>query len=226
MKRTAALLLIFFTLSVPAAAGELFQKGLQFYQDGKNLLAISSFKKALEQGDNSYQVYFYLGNAYMLNGDMEKAMDSYSQALIIQSPADFQAGVYFNMASIYKKRKDYTNALSYFTRSLALDAGMVLNYRERGLTYIRMMDKDRAVADLKSYVDLAPRQERIATNAREMKNIDNIRKFLALAEDPAFVIPDDKARPNTLIDIEGVLDNVKPADKGKVSDQDLEGIEK
>lgn len=218
-------------LTFGAPSEDLFRKGLDFYQDRKFLLAVGSFRKAVEEGRKDALVFLYLGNCYVQQGEFDRALDTYSQGLLAGGETDLQANLYHNIGYAYYAKKDWTNAGDYFRKSFSLSSNLTRSLWFAGMADYQLRDRESTIRDWETYLGLEPAGPQS----------ENIRKALAVLKATNFSFPpaegvvssvaaatntNKKAVPDSLIDIEGLLDQTRPTDKGKVSDDTYEGIEK
>tara|TARA_B100001094_G_scaffold240237_1_gene235829 strand:- start:5694 stop:6452 length:759 start_codon:yes stop_codon:yes gene_type:complete len=80
------LLLIFFLLSSSLGLSQtnnesLFNSGVDLYNQGKYLEAISQFELVIENGEHSYALYFNLGNSFYKINDIANSIFYYEKAL-------------------------------------------------------------------------------------------------------------------------------------------------
>ena len=233
--------LCFFSTIVLFAVGEnpSFQKGVQYYLEKKFLLAIGSFKAAADSGFQDPRLYVYLGNSYAANEDYDKSIESYKMAVETASSPVFQGRVYYNMAYIMDLKGDYPKAIETYSKAYSLDGSLAEVFRQKGSDYYRLKDKTNVIQQWEQYLAVLPNGPESA----------NVRKALAFLKDPVFDFTStnllsgqasagssndggtNSSGPrmptvDSLIDIQGVLDTVKPADKGTAEDQSVEDIEK
>jgi tetratricopeptide (TPR) repeat protein len=210
-----------------------FLKGKQYYQEKKFLLAIGSLKSAIEGGYQDARAYFYLANAYVANQDLDKAMDQYKYALEAANDPVLQASVYFNMGYVNDLKKEYKQAIDLFGKAFTVNTNLHQAFWLKGNDYYRLRDKPNTITEWESYLTFEPAGRQSA----------NIRKALDILKSPDFDFDkynllasstnnagsvSSKGLPSAdpLIDIEGVLGDVKPVDKGKAVNEGMEGIEK
>lgn len=234
---------IFAENNVSSGDKAAYQKGLQFYTEKKYLLAIGNFKKAVESGYQDPNLLLYLGNCYVATEDSDKALEQYKLALEVSDTPSFQAVVSFDIGYTYYIKKEFEKSIDYFNKAYTLNNSYIQTYWLKGNAYYMIHDKQNTIQEWEKYISLAP-------DGREN---GNIRKALEILKMPKFDFAKDtvtlpgrnKVSTNTaaeaasegkeikdnvdvapLIDIEGVLDDVKPVDKGKVTDEGMEDIEK
>ncbi len=230
----AVLFILCFNLFFSALYSETnenFIKGLKSYSEKKFLMAIGSFKKALDEGFKNPTIYFFLGNSYVNNGDFDKALDVYKISFESADKPDLQGIITHNIGYVYFLKKEYAKSIDYLNQSYQLDSNLVQTYWFKGMAYYKMKDKNNTIREWEDYLVKAPRGPQS----------DNIRRALAILKSSTFDFDKDKLFPyegdssstnkttpavEPLIDIEGVLDQIKPVDKGKVIDNELEEIEK
>lgn len=212
----------------PNAGEPDFKLGMSYYKERKFLLSIGAFQKAIKNGYTSPEVYFYLGNSLKETQKFEQALESYRTAYELSDKNDFRATVLYNMGNTYYSDRNYTNAIKMFNDSYKLSKKQVGVFWLKGLAYYRLKDKQNTINEWEAYVTLTP-------NGPQS---ENIRKVLAILKADNFQFPPDQVATSgqnnnttgktveTLIDIEGVLNEVKPEDKGKAENTQLEDIEK
>jgi tetratricopeptide (TPR) repeat protein len=231
-----ALFIVLLGLAIVYSAEENpnYKAGMAFYKQKKFLQSIGSFKKAIQEGYHNANVYFYLGNAYLFlnNKEYDTALDNYLIAYEFSGSADFQSTVMYQMGYAYYLKKDYTNSINYFDKSYALNSGLTQAYWAKGMAYYRLRDKESVIREWESYVALAPAGPQTP----------NIIKAIEILKATNFQFPPDGVDLLTmgtnskstnksvqvttkLPDIEGVLGDVKPGDKGKGEDSEMEEIE-
>jgi len=225
-----SLFFLIYVFNAYSQTNENFLKGLKFFSEKKFLMAISSFKKALEAGYQDPKLNFYLANAYVNNEEFDKAIEQYRVAYELADNQSFQGIIAHNMGYTYFLKKDFRRAIEFLNKAYQLDNKLVQAFWFKGMAYYRLKDKPNTIKEWEEYLVQAP-------NGRES---DNIRKALMILKSENFDFGKDKLFPDEggtnesgskinvepLIDIQGVLDEIKPVDKGKVSDEEMEEIEK
>lgn len=215
---------------VLAQSNDNYTKGIQFYSDSKFLMAIGSFKKAIDEGYKDPKVYFLLGNAYANNEDYDRAIDEYNTALSLTGDAVFQSIITHNTGYVFFLKKDYKSSIEYLAKAYQMNTNLVQAFWFKGMAYYRLKDKTNTINEWEGYLDRAP----------QGPQSDNIRKALAILKSGTFDFDKDKIFPpenqagtsnkapnvESLVNIEGVLDQIKPVDKGKAPDTQVEEIEK
>lgn len=82
--------MLFFFLVATTFANQseyLFQQGITFYQNGEYAAAIEQFDKVVQNGYESPELYYNLGNAYFKMGEIGKSILNYERAKRL-SPRD------------------------------------------------------------------------------------------------------------------------------------------
>jgi tetratricopeptide (TPR) repeat protein len=100
------------------------------------LFIVSLSKNCLSQDGDFYNLYF-AGNALLAKGQHDKAIEKYNAAIKLFS-ADY---VFFNRGNAYYAKKDYTNALLDYSKTLKMNDGYAEAYFQRGLTKSAVGDK-------------------------------------------------------------------------------------
>ena len=215
--------------SLHGQTNDNYIKGIRYYSENKFLLAIGSFKKAIGDGLNDPKVYFFLGNSYANNGDNDKAIEQFKLSLELADDPVLQSLITHNIGYVYYLMKDYKSSIDYLSRAYQMNSNLVQSFWYEGMAYYRLKDKANTIKEWEEYLDKDP----------QGPQSDNIRKALDILKTGKFNIekdilfssestnPETNSQPSVepLINIEGVLDQVKPVDKGKTSDTQLEDIE-
>jgi tetratricopeptide (TPR) repeat protein len=96
------------------SATALFNKGNQYYDEGKFDQAIEEYKKIINLGIKNYQVYYNLGNAYFRQNQLGQAILSYRRALVLKpGDEDTEANLAFvKLFTLDKLEEQKINPLS------------------------------------------------------------------------------------------------------------------
>jgi tetratricopeptide (TPR) repeat protein len=88
------------------------------------------------QSNDFYNLYFD-GNALLVKGQYNKAIESYNKALKLSQP-DY---VYFNRGNAYFGKKDYTAAMADYNKAIQMNKSYTEAYCQRGLVKSYIGDK-------------------------------------------------------------------------------------
>ncbi|MCX7821156.1 MAG: hypothetical protein N2258_05710 [Brevinematales bacterium] len=208
-----------------------FERGLELYASKKFLMAAGSFKKAIDSGFQNEKVYFYLGNSYAFIENYDKAIENLKMANELSENQKFKSLAIHNIGYVYYLKKDYKKCINYLNMAYSINTNLNQVFWYKGMAFYKLKDKDNTIIEWERYLELAPNGE----------ESDNIRRALAILKSKDFSFEKDgdkiivsdglsdkdkKIDVLPLIDVEGVLEEIKPEDKGKVSDEALEEIEK
>lgn len=88
MTRTVMMLLLFAVLSTAAAAGKgtpshRYREAVEFYKNADYRQSIRLFQELVDEGFESFDLHYNLGNAAYKNGDLGLSVLSYERALIL-----------------------------------------------------------------------------------------------------------------------------------------------
>ena len=126
---------ISFSLAVAAQtaqtdeAGQLYQIGIQQFNQGQFQQAFATFEQVLqlfrESGDrhNEAAVLTTLGTVYLRVGQYRNALEAYQQALAIQQSVGDRSGegkTLSNIGSVYANQGQYEQALKFYKQALAI----------------------------------------------------------------------------------------------------------
>jgi tetratricopeptide (TPR) repeat protein len=113
------------------------------------LFFISGFSKCSFSQDADFYNFYFEGNALLVKGQYDKAIEKYNSALKLAEIAY----VYYNRGNAYYGKKDFTNALSDFNKTIKLNDSYAEAYCQRGLVKNALGDKT-CCDDLKKAVKL------------------------------------------------------------------------
>jgi tetratricopeptide (TPR) repeat protein len=98
--------------------------------------------------------------SYAANGDYDRAIADYDEAIRLAPRANFLT----NRGDAYNQKRDYDRAIADYDRALRLNPGFYLAYNNRGAAYRRKGDLDRAIADYEQALRVNPQLDSAAEN--------------------------------------------------------------
>ena len=119
--------------------------------------AIVHFQKAIELApDDPYSAKAYLkrGLAYESTGELDWAIDDYSQAIKLNPRL---VGPYNNRGIAYKRKGELDKAIGDYSQAIKLNPALAETYNNRSLAYKVKGELDRAIRDLDSVIKINPR---------------------------------------------------------------------
>jgi tetratricopeptide (TPR) repeat protein len=133
--------------------------GLARYEANDYPGAIERFTDALNLPINPKEIinpaviYFYRGNGYTFESDIDKAMADYSKAISI-NPDFIKA--YNNRGNIYARKGEYDLAIADYDKAVNLKPDLAEAYLNRGTAYNDKREYDRAINDYDKAMSLTP----------------------------------------------------------------------
>ncbi len=121
--------------------------------------AIASFRDALNQIQKPIlsldlsTAYFYLADSYFQNGDYEKAITNYDQALKLKPNT---AGAYNDRGIACKRQGKYIEAVADYNQAIHLNPDLAEAYGNRGLAYHEKGEYTLAIADYNRALEISP----------------------------------------------------------------------
>jgi tetratricopeptide (TPR) repeat protein len=104
----------------------IFYKGNTLYEDGKYDEAIEEYSKLLEQGLESGNLYYNLGNCYFKKGELGNAILNYERAKrLIPRDSDLKSNYKFALSQI--KTSPATTSTSWFNKLITRSAIFTIN---------------------------------------------------------------------------------------------------
>lgn len=130
--------------------------GSQLLIHKRNSEALTVFEKAYELDHESQAVRLGLGLAYKENEQYNKAIEVLS-SLAKQYPFHFLAQ--YNLALVYQKTKDYSNAIKCYNKALRINSGAADVYLDLARTYAEMGKVDEAKKNVAKAISFVPDYE-------------------------------------------------------------------
>jgi Flp pilus assembly protein TadD len=129
-------------------------------RDGKNAppVVIQACTELLDHkiflGSDRFYVYANRAEAYLFQGDKQRALDDYNEAVKL---APHNAKLYYNRGVFYAAQTDGDAALRDFDAALGIDAKLVPVLRERAKIYVNRNNFGDALADCSEAIRLEPK---------------------------------------------------------------------
>jgi tetratricopeptide (TPR) repeat protein len=118
---TICFIIITFTLVLSKSASEWVKDGYNLYNRAKYAEALTSYKEALKQEPESFEIHIAIGKCYYKLGDYEEAIIFYNKAIELNEGTLFTA--YYNKGKAYLDLKDYREAIDCFDEALKIKPG-------------------------------------------------------------------------------------------------------
>ena len=129
--------------------------------------ALADFEKAIALDPNNS--YAYNGAAYSMaqhDYELQKALDYANKAIqLADEDPEAYASALDTQAFIYYKKGRVDEALPIFTALLEGDPPYTIAYYGRGLTYKALDEKDKAIIDLKKFLEYYPNYPQLSADA-------------------------------------------------------------
>lgn len=120
---TICLIILTFTLGLSKSGIEWLRDGYDLYKKAKYEEAIESYKEALKEQPESFEINLSIGKCYSKLGDYEEAIKYYNKAIDFNVENLFT--VYYNKGKAYLEMKEYREAIDCFDEALKIKPGNV-----------------------------------------------------------------------------------------------------
>lgn len=120
-----------------------------------------SEKERQEQNRMTAWDYWRQGDRYFKDGQYEKAADSFSDAISMQSNV---AQFYYARGAAYQYSEKYDKALTEYNKALELNPELTEAYCNRGFTYIQLNEYSKALHDFDKTIELDPQLDMAYNN--------------------------------------------------------------
>jgi tetratricopeptide (TPR) repeat protein len=155
-----------------------FQKGEQYYIEGKFQIAKIFLEKALTEDPENYIIYYYLGNIYFLEQNYEVALSYYLKGVEFNKNV---ATFYYNIGLTYYNLFKFEEAINWFLKVLELQPTNGSVFLNLGFCYYFLKDKDNTLKYWKLYVEYPT----------DPVKKEKILYFISVLSDPNFKFPEN-----------------------------------
>ncbi len=119
--------------------------------------AYTLYSDLLKYRPQSYSGLFNLGNAYLKNGKLDKALEYYDRVLKMEGDKEgTESKIYTNRSYIYLQREDYNAAERDLKKAISMNPTTIKPYVNLGIVYRTDERYEEAVDILQEGLDLYP----------------------------------------------------------------------
>lgn len=137
-------------------SGELYKKGLEFYDKNDNSKALVVFDRCIKQGINLEMSYYKRANCKTALGQIEGAKSDLESTLRL-NPQNFAAN--FNLAGLCFESKNYDKAIDYYQKATVLNPKSDDSFYRLAETYQKMGVKNATLQNCQKALQLNPANE-------------------------------------------------------------------
>ena len=145
MKRSLFPLIVFVFVAAAQAqnASAEFVKGNQFFDQKNYVAAAEAYTRCIGYDPNHASCYMNRGLARQIGIGYGLALDDFTKLISIRPDAK----AYRLRGGVYNSLKRYNDAIADFDSSLRLNPRESMAYQGRGLSYEKLGDTEKAIAD-------------------------------------------------------------------------------
>lgn len=137
----------------PRAPQPYYNRGLAYRDSGDNRRAIADFDAAIRNDPLYADAWRSRGLTWRNLRDYDRALADANEAARLRPDS---WGPPSDIAEIHLARRNYRDAIAYYTHAIALDPARAWNYARRGRAHERLNDRERALIDYREAVRLDP----------------------------------------------------------------------
>lgn len=179
------------TSSVPREIVVIYNNALELSNRGDLDGALNEYRRAIDAFPDFVAAYNNIGEIYTRMGDSEKAITSYLDALKI----DKHYRVLLNLGVEHFNRKNYDQALKYFTESIKQEPYFLEGNFYAGLVYYTQNNYKKAEKFLQAVIAMDPRHVKANYLLSHIyyewkqyrKTIECLDRIKDMAEDKSFI---------------------------------------
>jgi tetratricopeptide (TPR) repeat protein len=127
--------------------------------------AIADDSAAIRLDPTSPEYFDNRGLNYAANGDYDRAITDYNEAIRIKPQPNFLT----DRGDSYDFKGDLDRAIADYDRAIALNPGFYLAYNNRGAAYEKKGDVDHAIADYEAALHINPQFDKAAENLADAR---------------------------------------------------------
>ena len=141
------------TASANPLANNLYNSGVDKYEQGDYQGAIADYTKALEINPDDVKAYSNRGVAKRKLKDYQGAITDYNKVIDIDPQ---EATAYSNRGNIKGDLKDYQGAIADYDKAIKISPQYATAYYNRGVTKRKLKDAQGAIADYTKALEINP----------------------------------------------------------------------
>ncbi|HZD55198.1 MAG TPA: tetratricopeptide repeat protein [Anaerolineales bacterium] len=140
-------------IETPHPISEAFRAGIRAFHSGDLSSMLQFMQQAAEVEPDAPDTHYYIGEAYRLIGELDKALEAYEMA--IQINPNF-APAFLGRARVHLVQDPDAIVEEDLTKAITDDPGLADAYLERAAYLLRHGDPQAAMQDLDSLAELLP----------------------------------------------------------------------
>jgi len=144
--------------------------------------------RSLENGEKKAPVSFYHGVCDFAEGNVQTALDHFTEALSLDPAEEDLGRVLFYVGACHKQMERFDEAIEVLQQAVAADPGDITNHNLLGFCYYKLKRHEDAVVCFRCAVEIDPKSgidwANLGSNLRDLGKIDEAvemyRKALSL----------------------------------------------
>lgn len=140
-------------IETPHPISEAFRAGIRAFHSGDLTSMLQFMQQAAQVEPGAPDTHYYVGEAFRLIGDLDKALEGYEMA--IQTNPNF-APAFLGRARVQLARDPDADVVEDLTKAITDDPGLADAYLERAAYLLRHAEPQAAMQDLDTLAELLP----------------------------------------------------------------------
>ncbi len=130
---------------------ENLEEAKKFHQSGDLISAINLYLRILKNENNSPELFFYLGTAYLQSGSYNNSIKYLEKSLESEK---FNPMIYNNLGIAFKEIREFEKAEKYFNSALKIKKDFIQVYNNQGIVSRKLKNFDKSLKFLKKAIEL------------------------------------------------------------------------
>ena len=130
----------------------MLAEGIINFHTGNNRKSKELLKKYIKEKPDNPESYYYLGNIYLEEKNIEKAIRYLEKAVSLKQKADY----YNDLGYAYFLKGDYKKAIDCYNRAIKIDPNLSVAYYNKALAYRKMGNIKEAIKNYSKAIALNP----------------------------------------------------------------------
>ena len=127
------------------------KNGIVKYNEGNYEVALLEFNKAAELTTKNAEVYYYLGETYLMQNEPKRAMENYNKSIDLDS---LFSKAYKGRGKLKAKLEDFMGSIDDFNIAIKQNKNFSDAYFNRASSYLYLKDYKASIADYTKVIEL------------------------------------------------------------------------
>ena len=134
-----------------------YRRGKSLFNAGKYVDAAVAFSEAVRLSPSSDEAHYGLASALARQGEHEKALAEFGEALRLASKDELRLWSYYGMGNVYAEQEEYEEAVKAFREAVKVKPELSKPHYNLGMALLGLGTKDEALREFTEAVRINPK---------------------------------------------------------------------